>query len=189
MRPSLYRGFNANSNALQPTTVTPNPGDLILPRYTDGKGVMILSDIQVQVGAAASAYSVVYTDQDGNTGTTPSHTVLASAVASKVLHQSTIAGPFMRLAAGDKGVKSIQSCTLTVATGAGTFALWLVKPLLTMSINILTSTGHVFGEVRGIDDMSAVEILPGAALSWVWIPANSVTPILQGSLDKIDVVQ
>lgn len=186
---ALYRGFDGNSNLSQPATVTPNAGDLILPRYTDGKGVMILSDVQVAVGAVAATYTVVYTDQGGATGTTPAHTVLASAAASKVLHQSTISGPFMRLAAGDSGVKSIQSMQLSAATGAGTIALWLCKPLLVVSNAILTSTGHCFGEVRGIDDMAAVEIMSGAALSWVWIPGNTVAPQLQGIIDKVDVVQ
>jgi hypothetical protein len=186
---ALYRGCDANSNLAQPMTVTPTTGDLILPRYTDGKGVMILSDVQVALGAVASAYSVVYTDQGGATGTTPSHTLLASAAASKVAHQNTIAGPFMKLASGDTGVKSIQSMQFTVASGAGTVALWLCKPLLILPVVSLSGTAANFGEVRGIDDLGVVEIFSGAALSWVWVPSNTVSPQLCGTIDKVDVSQ
>ena len=186
---ALYRGVDGNTAGAQAMTVTPTTGDLILPRYTDGKGVQILTDIQVALGANARTLTVNYTDDGGNAGVTPSHTTVASQTASKIMYANTIGSPFMQLASGDKGVKSIQSAALNLGTGAGTFALWLCKPLLVMPvISIATSTNN-YGEVRGIDDGSVVEIQPGAALSWVWVPGAAGTGVFQGQLDKVDVAQ
>ena len=187
---ALYRGFNGNTAGAQATTVTPTTGDLIpLPRYADGKGVQILTDVQVALGANARTLTVNYTDQGGAAGVTPNHTTIASQAASKIMTGVSTGGPFMTLAGGDSGVKSIQSATLNLGTGAGTFALWLCKPLLTIPVIQLSSTAHNFGEVRGIDDLNTVEILSGAALSWVWVPGSTGVATLQGLIDKVDVIQ
>jgi hypothetical protein len=187
---ALYRGVDGNTLGAQAMTVTPNPGDLILPRYTNGEGVQILAEVQVALGVTPRAFTVTYTDQGGATGTTPAHTTVASQAASKIIYANSTAGPFMQLAAGDRGVKSIQSAALAVGgTGAGTIALWLCKPLLTIPVVQLSSTAHNYGEARGVDDSSVVEIQSGAALSWVWIPGSTGVAVLQGQVDKVDVIQ
>ncbi len=187
---ALYRSVDANTAVAQPMTVTPNPGDLILPRYNNGEGVQILAEVQSALGATSRGFTVTYTDQSGNTGTTPSHATVSSQAASKIIYANSTAGPFMNLAAGDRGVKSIQSCALAVGgTGAGTIALWLCKPLLVLPVVQMTSTAHNYGEIRGIDEGSVVEIQPGAALSWVWIPGSSGVATIEGLLDKVDVSQ
>jgi hypothetical protein len=186
---ALYRSVDGNAAGAQAMTVTPTTGDLILPRYTNGEGVQILTDVQVALGANSRNLTVNYTDQGGAAGVTPSHATVANQAASKIAYANSVAGPFMQLAAGDRGVKSIQSATLNLATGAGSFALWLCKPLLVVPVVQLTSTAHNFGEARGIDDNNTVEIMPGAALSWVWLPGSSGAGVLQGVVDKVDTAQ
>lgn len=187
---ALYRGVDGNTAGAQAMTVTPTTGDLILPRYTDGKGVQILAEVQSALGVTSRGFTVTYTDQGGATGTTPSHATVSSQAASKIIYANSTAGPFMQLAAGDTGVKSIQSAALAVGgTGGGTIALWLCKPLLVLPVVQLSSTAHNFGEVRGIDDTNIVEIQSGAALSWVWVPGSTGASVLQGVLDKVDVAQ
>lgn len=185
-----YNSFDFNSAAAQPTTITPTTGNLILTRYTNGRGVMILADVQTGLGATPRGYTVTYTDETGATGTTPSHTTIASAAVAQVPYAQVTAGPFMTLAAGDKGVKSIQSLTIAVGgTGAGTVALSLVKPLAVLNAAMFTTTSHIFGELKGLEELTAVEILTGAALTWVWVPANATNATIFGSVDKVDVPQ
>ena len=134
-----YPGINMNSLAAQNMTNGVN-----LPRYVDGKGVMAFLVIQTASGAAAHNFTMSYTDTGDNAGNAPSSTLVctASAIAGHLPISGSAAGnfgPFIPLAAGDIGIKSVESVTLSAASGSGTAALVLCKelcdiPLLTAGV-------------------------------------------------------
>jgi hypothetical protein len=185
---AYYPGFVATVGVYPLTqTTTDVLGTNILPRYTDGEGVMIFADITTALGAVASNLSVIYTDQDGTTGTTDVRTVLASGVQGKLGYVYTGNGPFMRLATGDRGVKSIQSCLLSADTGAGAFALCLFKPLLTIPVIQNTGPTHNYGLWEGISNLDAVLLSGAPALSMIWVPAATTVGTLTGMVKKLDI--
>jgi len=170
-----YSGFNGNTGPAEQATGTAT-GDNDLPRYQDGEGVMIYADVVTALGATPRGLTVRYTDQDGNTGTTVSVNTVASQAAVNSVANSN---PFLPLAAGDRGVKSIQGATLAVGgTGGGTFALVLLKILATIRVE-LTSGLIEFDGVNLQEMMSKIE--PEACVAFVWLPIIAQTGLFVGS--------
>lgn len=185
---ATYQGFDGNTAASQATLGTPTTGDNILTRYTNAEGVLIFADVQTALGATSRALSVVYTDQGGATGTTDSRTTIASVGANTLPWVYDGLGPFFQLAAGDRGVKSIQSCALAVGgTGGGTFALNLFKPLITINVAGIQSSNNNYGRWDGFCDLDAVLLQGSPALSMIWVPAASVAGTLSGTYKKINM--
>lgn len=116
------------------TTLTNGVG---LPRYTTGDGVQAAGVITGAFGAATPTLTLTYTDSDGNTGNTGALTVpVASAPIGCMLGGGTAASPVsiaMPLAAGDRGVRSVQSYSIASGT-TGTAAIILYKPLATLPL-------------------------------------------------------
>lgn len=109
-----------------------------LPRYTTGTGVQAML-VGVTPSLGGGTFTFDYTNQDGAAKTSP---VINCSSAAQLI--GTIAtgpaavagssfGPFLPLAAGDSGIRSVESVTFTVAAGA-LYSLVLVKPLLTHAI-------------------------------------------------------
>lgn len=120
---------------------------LALDRYTDGAGVrMMMVNVSPTVGGGQ--FTVTYVNQDGVTKTTPNHFCSAATnIATLTATTTSAAGfmPFLSLAAGDSGVRSVTSVTFSVANG-GLCALVLVKPLRTLRIreaNVATEVESV----------------------------------------------
>lgn len=111
---------------------------LTLPRYTDGKGVMILP-VTIAGRTGGQSFSVSYTNSAGTAGrTTPNATQNAVAAPGTVTTSATATlgatpSPFLPLQAGDAGVRSCESVQMNGAD-TGFFALILVKPLATTVI-------------------------------------------------------
>lgn len=116
--------------------------DVTLPRYTNGEGVQMMMVSQTPGTGSASTITVNYTNSDGVAKSITAAYRTSGAigvVGSSVNGNLTALGPFLPLANGDRGVRSVQSIQLT--TGVGGFGtLVLVKPLFTMSANELPST-------------------------------------------------
>ncbi len=117
------------------TDAIDGPQDMIngitLPRYNDAQVIAVAQS----TGAVGGQFTFTYTNQDGVGGrVSQNHFTLAVngggqfAVASPG-NQASFA-PFLCLAAGDSGVKSIESVNFTVGA-AGLIALVLVKPIFT----------------------------------------------------------
>jgi hypothetical protein len=124
-----YPGISINSATSQALT-----NSLSLPRYTDGAGVRAFFVTQTASGATAHNISISYTNQSGTAGRTMPVTVscTASAIATHISHTGSAAnnyGPFLPLAAGDTGIRSVQSIQFSAASGSGTGALVLCRPL------------------------------------------------------------
>lgn len=95
---------------------------------TNGVGVYIGLEISSATGAGAATPSISYTDESGNAGNTGSMQVTYAA--------SSATGTFypFTLAAGDTGVRSIQSCTLGVSMTSGSISLVAYRPLATIEL-------------------------------------------------------
>lgn len=106
---------------------------LQLTRYSTGDGVQCMAVCTTPMTADA-ILTLSYTNQAGVSGRTSVANLVATANVGTIVSApstSTVAGrktPFLPLANGDTGVRSIESATLTTGAG-GFFALVLVKPL------------------------------------------------------------
>jgi hypothetical protein len=101
-----------------------------LTRYTSGNGVMIALEPTTALGATAQNLTITYTNQAGSSKTTPATAMVVSSAGQRLSCFSNNLGPFFPLAAGDIGVKSIQSGSFSAANTAGILNVYLVKPLM-----------------------------------------------------------
>lgn len=177
-----YPGISMNSASAQ-TLVNGST----LTRYTTGAGLRAALVIQTTSGATAHNVAISYTNQAGTAGRSLPVTVscTASAITPHITHSGTAAnnyGPFLPLASGDTGIRSVQSVTLSAASGAGTAALCLYKPLATLPITTL-------GVAAERDLMNQLPSMPqiqdGACLVWLYFPgaATAASTNLYGYMD------
>lgn len=159
-----YPGISMNSSSVQNLVGSPTL------RYTNGVGVRAALTIRTTSGATAHNLSMTYTNSDGTGSRTLPVTVscTASAITPHITHSGTAAnnyGPFLPLASGDVGIQSVQSVQLSAASGAGTAALVLYKPILTIP---LTTLG-VASERDMINQIPSLpQIKDGACLTWLY---------------------
>lgn len=93
-----------------------------LTRYTTGEGCQLWIEWQTATGSSSVNLTASYTNQANTSGQS---TVIA-------FHPSPTAGQMqpVPLAAGDTGIRSVQSVTLSGTTGtAGNFGIVILKPL------------------------------------------------------------
>ena len=91
-----------------------------LTRHTDGVGVEIWLEWYAVTGSTAVTATVSYTNSDGVSGRSGTCSIAASPVVGQMIP--------VALQAGDKGVSSVQSVTLSATTGtAGNFGVTLLK--------------------------------------------------------------
>lgn len=109
-----------------------------LPRYSDGKGVMMVP-ITISARTGGQTFTVSYTNSDGTAGRASS-TVTQNAIAapgtvttSQTATAGTTPGPWIPLQGSDAGVRSVQSVQMNGAD-TGFFALLLVKPLAQLMV-------------------------------------------------------
>ena len=109
---------------------------ITLPRYTDGVGVQ-MALVSNAVGLSTGSFTVTYTNSDDVTSRVTNLTSCISANTGVLtcLNDSSGSGnattPFIPLANGDLGVKSVQSIKFT-ATPSGFYNLVLFKPIATI---------------------------------------------------------
>jgi hypothetical protein len=134
-----YPGLSMNSATAQTLTNTNT-----LTRYTNGAGLRSWVTIQTSSGATAhnldstAGTGTEYVNQAGSTKQHPGTVAFtASAITPHIAHSGTAAnnfGPFLPLAAGDYGVRSYPRFKLSAASGSGTAALCIGKPLATIPL-------------------------------------------------------
>lgn len=176
-----YPGINMNSSSLQTLTGTPTL------RYTNGVGVRAALTIRTTTGATAHNLSMSYTNQAGTSGRTLPVTVscTASAITPHITHSGTAAnnyGPFLPLASGDTGIQSVESVQLSAASLAGTAALVLYKPIMTIPL----TTASVASERDFVNQIPSLpEIKDGACLTWLYFAgaATAASTNIYGSLE------
>lgn len=131
-----YPGINMNLATAQTLLGTPTL------RYSNGVGVRAFLCARATTGATAHNIALSYTNQSATAGRTLPVTVAAtaSAIVPHIVHSGTAAnnyGPFLPLAQGDTGLQSVQTVTLSAASGtASTAALVLAKPLAQITLGV-----------------------------------------------------
>lgn len=123
-----------------------------LTRYTTGDGVQGYIEIYSATGATAATANVSYTNQAGVSGRAGTASIVASPNAGRLFP--------ITLQAGDTGIRSIESVTLSVSTGtAGNFGVTLYKTLAQVGLLLPYVT-------QGQDAIAlgAQEVLNGACL-------------------------
>lgn len=155
------------ANALAGTSISVTSGtgsgthtiNCLLPRYTNGQGVRayIVSagtgysggQLTGIVGAVAHSFSLSYTDASNNSGNSLPVTVSATASANNghITHAGVAAnnyGPFLPLAAGDSGVRSVETFQLSAASGtANTFYhLVLCRPITQIPLAVVSQASE-----------------------------------------------
>lgn len=176
-----YPGINMNVATAQTLTGTPTL------RYTDGVGIRAYLVVTATTGATAHNVAMSYTDQGGTAGNTLPVTVscTASAITPHITHSGTAAnnyGPFLPLASGDFGIRSVQTVTISAASGAGTAALVLARPILTIPL----TTATVASERDFLNQLPSLpRIQDGACLTWLYFAgaATAANTNFYGSLE------
>lgn len=116
-----------------------------LPRYAAGSVIAVAQSASSAIGT----FTMNYTNQDGVAGRTSqanmTFVVAGGGQVVNALGTGASYNSFVNLAAGDSGVQSIQSVTMSAA-GGGLMALVIVKPLMLMFFNQesrTTTTGNI----------------------------------------------
>ena len=141
-----------------------------LTRHTDGVGVKIAVEIYTLIGTTARTITASYTNQAGTSGRTTPATVFGGTNNRE--RGRLILLP---LQAGDTGVQSVQSVTLSASTGtAGSFGVTLLYPLrwsMSMAAGMLDTA-----EIGIVDSTGPTEIPEDACLSVAVLNSGS-TPV------------
>lgn len=145
-----------------------------IPRYDWGRVVAVSQSAASTVGQ----FTFTYTNQDGVPGrVSQNHFTLSTLTGGGQVAATQLSGsgftPFLDLQAGDYGVKSIESVTMTAA-GGGLMALVIVKPLVhhtaTQECRVSTGTVDSYGSVDELQSLihqaGAPEIKDGAVLNF-----------------------
>lgn len=152
-----------------------------LPRYTDGKGVMCIVETQTANGATQPALTLNYRDTADND---QAGLVMTSPVASTPigsLYQYN-GGCFLPLAAGDTGVKRINSYTLATGT-TGTVAFVLVKPICEIPI-LAANTASERDFLSQLPSLPKIE--EDACLGFIMLIGGAMTT-LQTVMGKVEM--
>jgi len=163
----------------------------LLPRYTDGAGVQAFmwANNATPLGAATPNLSLASYTNSVATAAQATPTVLpigkTACPNGQILYSGTGAGkygPFMPLAAGDRGIRSIENIQISVSYVSGEFSVALCKPLLTLPITTL-------GVAAERDLMNQMPSLPrvydGAALYWL-VYSGAATPTSSAIYGHLD---
>jgi len=143
---------------------------LTLPRYTDGAGVRPFFVINTTNGANAQNFSMTYTNSanEGSRSLGANVANTASAIVSHMSYSGTAAGnygPFLPLAGGDAGVRSVQSAQFSAASAsAGFIDLVLCKPIASIPL----TTAFVAAERNLLSQLfSLPKVEDGAVLGFL----------------------
>ena len=123
-----------------------------LPRYASDKFIQAML-VCVAPSAGGGRFTFDYVNQDGITKTSPIqyYTIAASGISSIITSQpasNAAVGPFLKLASGDSGIRSIISVSNLVLNG-GLATIVLVKPLADLAVReINTPCEFTFADQR-----------------------------------------
>jgi len=167
---------------LSGTAITPQgvqtAGLPALTRNTGGIGNEIWIEIYTAIGTAQTI-TATYVNEAG----TLNRTTPAAAIGGAGLQEAQRMIP-LPLAAGDQGVRSVDSVTLSASTGtAGNFGVTIARPLLALPVPA-TGMGYLRDTIAGLPSIPKIDTDACLALAWL---ANSTTgPQIHGLLHFID---
>lgn len=139
-----------------------------ITRYTNGVGNFIAYEIYTQIGTTVAGITADYTDDAGNSGQT-SQAVVIGATNNREAQRFHL----MSLAAGDTGVRAVNTVTLNISTGTtGNFGIVIGHPLAWLAIPAVGGA-----DIRSFLDGPLVEILADACLAWYFVPQTTTAVI------------
>ena len=173
------------SGGLNPTLTTEQTTNLptaALTRFTSGEGVMAGLCIWGSIGGTATTVTVSYTNQVGTAGQISTATQIGGANVANAAGRMIL----IPLAAGDTGVRSVESVTLAATTGtAGNFGVCLFKPLAIMAMNDWQGAHAIDAVSSGGFVGTLAEVHPNACLSVFGI--GNVSQTICGSIILAEV--
>lgn len=152
-----------------------------LPRYADGEGVRAMI-VTTTPQTAVAQVNIVYTNSAGVSGRTTTVWTTISNVgniqsANASSGAATSQSLFIPLAAGDTGIRYIESVTLLSSAG-GFAAVVLVKPLAEIKLREQNTVAEVS---YLINKRTLPRVLSGAYLNFVFQSgAAAVTSVIRG---------
>jgi len=167
-----------HNGGLNGTAVTAQTVGGTLTRNTGGLGNQIQIEIYTLIGTTATTVVVNYTNELGVSRTSP-----ATPIGGTNLREVQRIIP-IPLAAGDRGVRSVQSVQLALSTGtAGSFGVNIVRPIAIVPLGLLGS-GNIRDFISGLP--SIPEIASGACLYFTWLANGTAAPQVWGSMHFIE---
>ena len=137
---------------------------------TNGDGVLCALEVAATMGAGApTSLTLGYTDQSGNTGATATNIDQVVTLSAQ--------GAFYRfgLAAGDTGIRSVQTYTAQASMTSGTISLVLYRVLAALELNAALTPAAVDALTGGF------ELIPNGAVPFlVFIPAATTASQISG---------
>jgi hypothetical protein len=142
-----------------------------LTRWTTGEGVELWMEVYSAVAHTAQTVTVLYTNSAGTSGRSTTFAFPASPVVGQMQP--------IPLAAGDTGVRSVQSVQFGATSGqAGNWGLVLMKPHVEISI-----PNSNMGVTQGPFDLALPQVADDACLTYACLLPGTVAPIINGAID------
>jgi len=140
----------------------------------------------VNNGATVNISSLNYVDQDGNAGSMPVTTTVAvtgavvaptATLGCRVV--TTVGGPFIPLAVGDCGIRSITDVTSSAGM-TGLLAFMMVKPLATLPLPaaLIPAERDLVMQIANLE-----RVYDGACLTWMIFFPVATGATFTGQLD------
>lgn len=150
-----------------------------LTRNTTGGGNFVFLEIDTLVGTTAANVTMTYTDQSGNTGNVST----ATQVGGTGFREATRA-IMIPLAAGDTGVRGVDSITLSVSTTtAGNIGVVIGRPLAYVTVGQTGAAGWR-DFVTGLPSIPRIEA--NSCLSLLFVSGSTTVPEVFGGYSIIE---
>jgi hypothetical protein len=125
----------------------------------NGIGCSLWIYVSAVLGAAAPTITVSYTNSAGTAGRTGTQSSISGAIAGTMIP--------LTLQAGDTGVQSVQSVTLSVSQVSGTMHLMLLKPLSGLDLPLAG-----LGASKNFYDLG-MKVQDGTCIIGQWTPTTT----------------
>ena len=169
-------GLSGTSTAAQ--SVQGSPASPALTRNTGGAGNMAWYEIYTIVGTSAAVMTMNYTNQAGTSGQTSTINIGTTGFREVTRAQR------IQLAAGDTGIRAINTVTLSTTTGtAGNFGITIAQPLAWIPVGAAGTAGWR-DYTTGLPGIPVID--PDACLALMFLPAVATAPEVWGSLATVE---
>lgn len=163
-------GYTITSTSAQNST-TPAWGARDNAASTNGDGVLLGVEISAATGAGTPTITAGYTNQSGTAGRTATNTI--STVATSAARTFYPIG----LQAGDTGVRSVQSLTLSATWTSGTMNLVAYRPIASLELTGANTPNAIDAVTGGFP-----RIMDDSCLFFLFFPSTTTTSNITGSL-------
>lgn len=169
-----------HQGALSGTVTTAQTVGGTITRNTGGVGNAIFIEIYTAVGTTARTITASYTNSAGTSGRTTTATVFGGTVGTAG-NDANLMIP-IPLQAGDVGVRSVESVTISASTGtAGSFGVTIAKPISWLTIRYQTNVDFTTGPSGG-----PKEVYAGACLSLVILALSTAETGVMGMFTTVE---